>query len=689
MQKKLLKLGWFVLTIILLFSSFTFAEHDREKELILAGMLNQALDYWHYQSPVLNDRLSKEIFDQYIKNLDPNKRFFLQSDIEELKRYQYLLDEQLDIGVTEFMETATSVLEQRIRMVQAMLPDLLSDPFDYSKPESLETDPDKLVFSPDEGALKDLWQKLLKARTLEVYMDLLEKNASGKITAEKIDVKLESKARQNVLNTMKSSFMRMLQESREDKLVVYLNSVMACYDPHTVYFPPQQKEDFDISMSGKLEGIGAMLTVEGEYVKVEQIVPGSASWRQKDLKAGDLILKVGEAGDDPVDVANMPLNDVVRLIRGKKGTEVRLTVKKPNGQVLVIPIVRDVVVIEEAYARSAVISNKKSGNKFGYISLPSFYRDFNSKEARSSALDVRKELQKLNQEKVKGIILDLRNNSGGALDDAVEMTGLFIKDGPVVQTRDKTGKIQIYTDTDATIVSDAPMVVLVNSLSASASEILAAALQDYGRAVIVGSPHTFGKGTVQSLIDLDYLLSDDFAQYKPMGSLKMTTQKYYRINGGSVQFRGVKSDIELPDPYGYLEIGEEHSDHALSWDTISPLRYQKWKGAPFDLEILRQRSVERLKSNEAFNVVNTVITQIKTESNRTKQSLNLAEALKERTQRKAQATRLNEAQHHPTQVKVTTSLPKNDQIETWLKQVGEDIYIEEASNILSDIIAQQ
>lgn len=689
MQKKFLKLGVLVLAIILLFSSFTFAEHDREKELILAGMLSQALDYWHYQPPELDDRLSKKVFDQYIKNLDPNKRFFLQSDIDALKSYQYSLDDQLDIGATEFMESATAILDQRIRLIQSMLPNLLDQPFDYSKQESVETDSNKLLYSPDQAALKELWRRLLKTRTLDVYMELAEKKSSGTATAEKIDAKLEAQARQSVLPTMKSNFARMLHESREDKVVLYLNSVLACYDPHTVYYPPQQKEQFDIDMSGTLEGIGAMLSVDGEYVKVEQIVPGSASWRQNELKAGDLILKVGEADNEPVDVANMPLNDVVRLVRGKKGTEVRLTVKKPEGQILVIPIVRDVVVIEEAYARSAVIFNEKTENKLGYISLPSFYRDFSSKEARSSAADVRKELQKLNREKVKGIILDLRNNAGGALDDAVEMTGLFIKDGPVVQTRDKTGKTQIYTDTDAAVVSDAPMVVLVNSLSASASEILAAALQDYGRAVIVGSTNTFGKGTVQSLIDLDYLLSDDFAQYKPIGSLKMTTQKYYRINGGSVQFRGVHSDVVLPDPYGYLEIGEEHSEHALSWDTISPLRYQKWKGLAINLETLRQQSAERLKANEAFQVVDSAIAQIKKESSHTEQSLNIVDALKERTDRDERTTRLNEAQHHPTQIKVITGLPKNQQTEDWLKQVGEDIYIEEATYVLTDIIAQQ
>lgn len=688
MRKQYVKLTLLVMAIILLFSSFSFAEPSKDKEKVVSSFIFQTLNYWHYRPVAINDQLSQKAFEKYLDTLDPNKRFFLQPDIDRLQRYQNQIDNQILRSSTELMDDANRILKERIREVIALTDEIIKQPFNFNQKDSLETDPKKQEYAKTQIEFKTLWTKILKSRTLDVYLELLEKKASGKplTVTSKIDAKLEAEARQRVGRNIRSTLTRMLQDSREKQLEVYLNVVLSCFDPHTSYFPPKQKEEFDISMSGTLEGIGAMLTVDGEYIRVEQIVPGSPSWRNGELKAGDLILKVGEGSKEPVDVSNMPIDDVVQLIRGKKGTEVQLTVKKPDGEIRVIRLVRDVVVLEDSYARSAVIYHQKTKKKIGYISLPSFYRDFNSKDARSSANDVRKELQKLNQEQVAGIILDLRNNSGGALEDAVDMTGLFIKDGPVVQTRDKSGKIQVYEDPDPGIVSDAPMVVLVNSLSASASEILAAALQDYGRAIIVGSPDTFGKGSVQVLADLDQLLPDSYARYRPAGSLKLTIQKYYRITGGSVQFKGVQSDIVLPDPYGYLEIGEEYYDSALPWDTIKPLRYTKWANSKANLAALQQKSAERVKSSEAFQMVNSTIMRVKRENEQTRQSLVLSEVIKKRNTANQQTKLYDQSQHKKLPMTVTSSLPKTQQNNEWLKKLSEDIYLEEASQILNDII---
>ena len=348
-----------------------------------------------------------------------------------------------------------------------------------------------------------------------------------------------------------------------DWLSIYLNSITTIYDPHTAYFPPQDKENFDIAMSGQLEGIGARLTSKGGFIVVAEIVPGSACWRQGQLKVGDKILKVGQGDEEPIDITDMRTDHAVKYIRGKKGTEVRLTVKQVDGSVITIPIIRDIVILEETYTKSAVIDNK------GYINLPKFYADFSGNGGRDCSDDVKNEILKLKEEGVEGIILDLRNNGGGSLQDVVEMAGLFIKEGPIVQVKAKVGKPRVYSDTDESVYYDGPLVVMVNTYSASASEILAAAMQDYGRAVIVGgSPTTFGKGTVQRAFDLDGFVSEAYDEIKPLGALKLTLQKFYRIDGGTTQLKGVTPDIILPDTWSYLNVGEKDQEFPIPWDEI-------------------------------------------------------------------------------------------------------------------------
>lgn len=386
----------------------------------------------------------------------------------------------------------------------------------------------------------------------------------------------ERQARQAVLKSMERLFQRMLQERPDDTDSRYLNALAAVFDPHSLYYPPRDKEDFDIEMSGTLEGIGVLLGENEGRVKVLDVVPGGPAWSQNQIKVEDIILKVGQGVEEPVDIVGMTVSDVARLIRGPKGTEVHLTVRKPDGRMMTLALVRNIVEIQETYARSAMIMTENSGRKYGYIFLPRFYHDFNRDHGRNSTADVRKELEKLNQQQVDGIILDLRNNGGGALDDAVNMSGLFIENGPIVQVKDRRSGVRVHSDSDPDIVFRGPLVVLVNTLSASASEIVAAALQDYGRAVIIGGSHTFGKGTVQMMIDLDRFLAPGLGDLRPLGALAMTIQKFYRITGASTQFRGVIPDIILPESASYLEVGEQYLDHPLPWDTVAAVSFPKW-----------------------------------------------------------------------------------------------------------------
>lgn len=678
------------LLIVVIMGSLSQAAPTNKKELILSKIIVQALNCFHYSPVEYNNEFRKNSFTLYINSLDSSKKFFLKSDVEQLRHYQSRIANDLTGGNFEFMEAANRILRKRINDIQRFFPEILSQPFNYDLKENLETDPEKRDFPANQKELKELWRKLLKSQTITTYLELINepkyKNNQNALVKNP-DPQLEAKARESTGRNIKSYLLRMLQEPRSEQLERYLNSIIGCYDPHSDYLPPQREEDFEISMSGSLEGIGASLREEGEYIKVEQIIPGSASWKQRELTEGDLILKVAEGDHEPVDITNMRIDDVVRLIRGKKGTEVKLTVKKPDGRIKVIAIIRDVVTIEDSFAKAAVIHNPKNGQKVGYISLPSFYHDFKAKsEPRSSAEDVRKELEKLKKEKVTGLILDLRNNGGGALNDVIEMAGQFIKEGPIVQVKDNDGKIQILEDADPKITFDAPLTILINSVSASASEILAAALQDYGRAVIVGGHNSFGKGTVQSLIDLDALLTSDYNQYKPLGSLKVTIQKYYRINGGSVQFKGVSSDITLPDATGGLKIGEKYLKHPLTWDTVAAASYQKWEGQP-NLTTLRKNSTQRVRVNRIFQIINSNISQIKMGNEKSCQTLQLYQFWQEQELIRKQTEKLATIQNMQSSLQVVSVPGQNENISNskWLQEIAKDPYINESINILGDM----
>ena len=525
------------------------------------------------------------------------------------------------------------ILTSRQRETEEMVVSLLNAEDDLEKLEYFERDPEKIEYAKDPQELRDRWRKILKARMVSRYLDLLEENKNEKKETTTIDKELWAQAREKVFKSIQVLFDRLKQVTLQDYYDLYFSSITRAFDPHSNYMAPDTKEDFDIHMRGSLEGIGAMLREDDGYIKVVRIIPGSASAKQGMLQAEDIILQVGEGDEEPVEITDMRLRDAVRLIRGPKGSEVRLTVRKPDGKTAVIAIIRDVVQIEETFVKGTVL--EQDGHKIGYIVIPSFYRDFegsrNGDAARNSTDDTRAELEKLKAQGIQGLILDLRDNGGGSLVDAVDITGLFLKDGPVVQVKNSFGSKKVLNDEDDDLVWDGPMVVLVNIFSASASEILAAALQDYGRAVIVGGKHTHGKGTVQTIINMnDNVPLLRLQNYNDLGALKVTIQKFYRINGGSTQFEGVVSDIVLPSLYDYFKSGEKYLDYALAWDQVAPISYLPYTGRKLDLEMLRKKSESRIQHEEGLKIIAEEAEKSKQKIEKTSMSLRFSDMQHER-----------------------------------------------------------
>jgi len=549
---------------------------DPNKDKLLIEVIKYVLEKYHYRTIEINDDFSKKMFETYFDQIDSQKKYFLASDIREFKKFENDLDDFIKNYDLTFFETTHERLLQRIKEVEEFYPVILSKPFDFSVIEDINVDFENMNFSKTKKERVDRWRKQLKYSALDIY-DLksseennkFEKNNKYVTKSEKIiieeSMKLVSKNIDNVFDLMND-----LQ--KKDWFSNYINSFVMQLDPHTFYFKPEDKERFDMNMSGKFSGIGARLSKEEGGIKIVDIILGGPLWRDKKIEIGDEIIKVGQNNDQPVDIIGMRLEDAIKLIKGPKDTEVRLTVrKKIDGVVKVISVKRDIIKLEETYAKSTII--KKDSKKYGLISLPKFYVDFDDYKTRNCATDVKNEIIKLKEQKIDGLILDLRNNGGGSLQTVVDMTGLFIEKGPVVQVKSFGNRKQVIFDKDPSIYWEGPMVVLVNQMSASASEILAAALQDYNRAVVIGSSKSFGKGTVQNVIDLNRFMSNSNLD---LGALKITTDKFYRVNGGSVQVEGVKSDIKIPNRLSYIPIGEDDEENPLSWDKIGPAKYDKW-----------------------------------------------------------------------------------------------------------------
>lgn len=694
-----------VLLVLLLGLSVGISAADRtyvetQKDKILLDLVLQGLRVNHYQETRIDDAFSERIYTLYLKNLDYGKRFFTQKDIETLALYKYQLDDQTKAGSLEFMVLASDILKERIEQSKVYTEAILAKPMNFEKIEDYQTDPEKRMYASSEKTREDYWRQYLKHQVLYRLADKLEEQEKAKedndtsVTIKPFE-ELEKEVRKKVLETHEDWFKRLDRQEHDDYRSGYLNAITAAFDPHTNYFPPKDKENFDISMSGKLEGIGAQLREEGSYIKVVNIVPGSPSWKQGDLKAGDIILKVAQGKEEPVDVVDMPVDDAVQIIRGKKGTEVRLTVKKLDGSIKVIPIVRDVVVLEETYAKSAIIKKDEHKQQVGYISLPKFYADFNKTGGRNSGEDVRKEVLKLKEEGIDGLIIDLRGNGGGSLQDVVDMAGLFIKSGPIVQVKPREGDPYVLTDNDPSLIYDGPLVILVNEFSASASEILAAAMQDYNRALVIGSQATFGKGTVQRFFDLDNFVTPDMNSIKPLGVVKLTTQKFYRVNGQTTQLKGVTPDIVLPDAYSMIQVGEQEEEYPLGWDETKAAYYKEFDN-PWDFEAVEKKSLQRIKNDQMFNLALENAVRLKEQRDDTEVSLHLGIYQDEQEKRKEEATKYDVFDEEIADLQVMalkeqqelfkTDTAKKERIEAWHKNIRKDIYVDEALCVIKDMV---
>jgi carboxyl-terminal processing protease len=668
---------------------------NAEKETILMQTMLSGLEQLHFSPVAMDDDFSKKVYNLYIDRIDNGRRWLTQEDINQLSNYKLEIDNQSLNGTYEFFDLSEQLIDAGIKKAEGFYKELLEEPFDFSKDEKIELDGDKKSFAKDNNELKDYWRKSLKYEVMNRLYDKMEAQKDLKEGEElKTQEELEKEARKATVETYDDVFERLSKLRRSDRLSDYLNAITNVYDPHTGYFEPKDKENFDISMSGTLEGIGARLQTDGDYTKVTEIVPGGPAWKQKDLEPSDLITAVAQGDEEAESVSGFRIDDVVKLIRGKKGTKVRLTVKKVDGSIAVISIIRDLVVTDESYAKSVILDFPGKAENVGYIKLPRFYADFNRRGGRSCSEDVAKEVEKLKAQNVSGIILDLRDNGGGSLRDVVKMSGLFIEDGPIVQVKGRDRDPEVLEDHDSSVQYDGKLIVMVNEFSASASEILAAALQDYGRAVIVGSKSTFGKGTVQRFIDLDQAIRG-YNDIKPLGNIKLTIQKFYRVNGGSTQLKGVESDIVLPDRYQFIEVGERDQDYPMDWSKIEPVDYAQSVTSLNGLEHWKAASAERVKKDKTFQLILENAKRLKTQREDTDYDLNLEAYTTEMEMLEKEAEKYTdmlkeieglEVKNMETDLSIINEEESRQaRNEEWIKTIKKDIYINEVLSILNDM----
>jgi carboxyl-terminal processing protease len=695
------------------FTSTLKPKSDPEKDKMLLELLTFVIERGHYDPAIIDDNFSKGVYKDYIEALDPSKRFFIQSDIDEFAKFETQIDDQIKNKDLTFFNLTYDRLMTRLNESKDFYKDILSKPFDYSVKEEFNTDYDKLPYANNVSELKEKWRKQIKLSTLSSLTDKLkmqEDKKNGVVPEKKENEKGESTKKDEVIdNSPPKSFDQLEKETRESSLKslneyfefigdldqndwfsVFVNAISTRFDPHTNYFPPDEKERFDVSMSGKLEGIGARLQKKSDYTEITELISGGPAWRGKELESGDVILKVAQGNDEPLEVVGMQLDDVVKKIKGPKGTEVRLTVKKVDGTLKIISIIRDIVEIEETYAKSSIV--EKNGLKYGIIYLPKFYIDFENNDGRDAGKDIAIEVERLKNAGVQGIVMDLRDNGGGSLKTVVDIAGLFIEDGPVVQIKSAGRKQEVLYDRDKKIQWDGPLVVMQNSFSASASEIFAAAIQDYRRGIVIGSKQSYGKGTVQNVIDLNQFVRG--SSVGDLGALKTTTQKFYRITGGSTQLEGVRSDVAIPDRYAYLKMGERDIENAMPWDKIEPTEFKFWnKQNNFDAAI--DNSKNRIASNDKFKLIDENAKWIDQRNKENVYSLNIDQFKEEQKAIEEKAKKYKSIADYKNALKfnslpyeleaMKTDVSLKEKRERWHESLSKDIYVEEAINVLDDL----
>ncbi len=678
------------------FTNKTFENDDKDK--LLLDLITYVLEKGHYEPKSINDDFSANVFEDFIDVIDPTKRYFLATDIKEFEQYKFQIDDQIKNTDITFFNMVYDRLLERMDDAKEIYKEVLETPFDYNQDESISIKYENEDFVANKAELKERWRKQLKYATLGTYDSKVahaeKDNTDGSFddhdhTAHSPE-EAEKESRESTESTLDEFFDFIADLDRKDWFVQYINTIVDEFDPHTFYFAPDDKEKFDMNMSGKFEGIGARLQKKPEGAKIVEIISGGPVWRDARLEVGDQILKVGQNGEEPINIVGMRLDDAIKLIKGAQGTIVDLTVRKVDGSLEEVSLTRDVVELEESYAKSANII--RGDEKFGLINLPKFYVDFEDYSERNAASDVAKEVERLKQEGAEGLILDLRDNGGGSLKTVVEMAGLFIKSGPVVQVRSSSKEKDVYEDKDERIQWDGPLVILVNELSASASEILAAAMQDYKRAVVIGSKQTFGKGTVQNVIPLDNIVRSN--EHGDLGAIKLTTQKFYRINGGSTQLEGVKSDVVVPDKYSYIDLGERDQSNPLKWDKITPAEYEIWDGY-IDYDQTIANSKKRMAANAQIKLIEENAQWLKAEQEETEISLNYETYKEEKSKDKEKSNYFKSLSEYDSKLtfkslKYEEALFTKDSVlrekrNRWHKNLAKDVYVEEAVNVLQDL----
>ena len=683
---------------------------DPEKDKLLLELLTFVIEKGHYNPAAIDDTFSKGVYKEFLKALDPTKRFFLQSDIDEFSKYETDLDDEIKNKDLTFFDLTYTRLMKRIEESKTYYKTILDKPIDYKIDEEFNADYEKLPFANSVAELQEKWRKQIKLSALASITERLKleedkKNGVVKDNKDSIDTKkiekivdktpktydqIEKETRDSSLKSMNEYFGFINDLKRDDWFAIYINTIAERFDPHTSYFAPEEKERFDVSMSGKFFGIGARLQKKNDFTEITELISGGPAWRGKELEVGDIFLKVAQGDADPVDVVGMKIDEVVKKIKGPKGTEVRLTIKKTDGSIKVITLIRDEIEIEETYLKSSIV--EKNGLKYGVIYLPKFYIDFENSDSRDAGKDMAIEVERLKKEGVNGIVLDVRDDGGGSLKTVVDIAGLFIEQGPIVQIKSAAGKKEVLSDKDKKVQWDGPLVIMINCFSASASEILAAAIQDYKRGVIIGSKQSYGKGTVQNVIDLNQFVRN--SSIGDLGALKTTTQKFYRINGGSTQLDGVSSDVVMPDRYSYVKMGERDVDNAMPWDKIDAAEYTVWdKQINFKAAIANSK--KRLADNNQFKLIDENAKWINDRSEDNVYSLEIDKFQAEQKALDATAKKYKSVLEYKNQLKFTslpyeseamkTDLALKEKRQRWHESLSKDIYVDEALNVLGDL----
>jgi carboxyl-terminal processing protease len=659
------------------------------------------LEQGHYNPKKIDDKFSKEVLKKFEEDLDPDKYIFLQQDIDAFKKYENRIDDEIHGAPIQSFYAVSDTYLKRIDEVAASYKEILKHPFDFTKDESLQTDGDKRNYPRSVTERTDYGRKRLKYLVLVRYVDLQEErdSSSNKDSASKADSTLQREAITIVARQMNRYFETLKNHNSTDDLFSsFVNAITGSMDPHTTYFAPVDKRSFDEMLSGTFYGIGAQLQEKDGKITIASLITGMPAWKSGEIVPGDEIVKVGEGAATPVDVTGYAVTDAVKLIRGeKRGSEVRLTLKKADGTVKVVPIIRDKISLDDTFARSAVINN--NGHKIGYIYLPEFYADFDDPNGRRSATDVAKEVEKLKAAKVEGIVMDLRGNGGGSLTDVVDMVGLFIKDGPVVQVKGREGAASILPDKDKEVLYSGPLAVMVDELSASASEIFAAAIQDYHRGIIIGSSSTYGKGTVQRSVSLDPQSENPFFNHpsEGLGDVKLTFRKFYRINGGATQLRGVVPDIIIPDRLENAKLREKDNPDALHWDEIPKANYTLWNPGYSYTPVIQTINAD-VDNNVDFKGIREQVALLDNYRN-SETPLNIVKYKQMQNNIQEAAKKLDNYSKLPVDLKTETLAPDSLEIagdtakvtkqKIFLKTIGSDIYVNETVKALEKVIGEE